>query len=146
LQAIHENSPIEGTDMPLLIDTGAYITVLNRGTARTCGFDKLPKKPAYIRGFSGKEPADLVYIQGLRILDKIMTNVSVLIPHAMNSIDPDTKTKRPFQEVLGLNVLEYFDYFISSSKDKLYMKWNPKPRPYNKALACGEIYTIKPGF
>ena len=144
LQALYENSPAMGEEVNFILDTGAYLTVLNRGTAITCGYDKLPKKTTYIRGYSGKEPADLVYIQGLKILGKVMTHVAVLIPHSLYSADPETGEKRQFQEVLGLNVLEYFNYFIDTENDMLHMKWNPTPKPYSKALACGEIYTVQP--
>ena len=143
LQTIHENSHTRGNDVRLIIDTGAHLTVLNRSTAIRRGFDKLPKRTTFIHGFSGKEPADLVYIQGLIILGKIITHVPVLIPHAMYSTDPTTGEKRQFQEVLGLNVLEYFNYFVCTEGDKLYMQWNPAPRPYDKALACGEIFTTQ---
>ena len=143
LQAIHEKSLAEGTDISLIVDTGAHLTVLSRRTAILCGFDKLPKKTTFIHGYSGKEPADLVYIQGLKVLGKVMTNVPVFIPHAMYSIDPDTKEQRQFQEILGLNVLEYFNYYVCTEEDKLYIKWIPTPRPYDKKLACGEIYTVQ---
>ncbi|MCL2203175.1 MAG: retropepsin-like domain-containing protein [Defluviitaleaceae bacterium] len=146
LQTIHESSPVDGTDLQLIIDTGAHLTVLSRATAIMRGFHKLPKIPTFIHGYSGKEPADFVYIQGFKILGKVITHVPVLIPHALHSIDPETKEKRQFQEVLGLNVLEYFNYYVCTEEDKLYMKWNPAPRPHNDKLACGEIYTVQGGL
>jgi len=80
------------------------------------------------------EPADVVRIPGLKILNKLVTDVPVLIPHR----------KYLTQEVLGLNVLEYFNYYVDTENTRLYMKLNPSPNSYDPMVACGKIFTITP--
>ena len=53
VQAIHEGSASEGTDIKFILDTGAYMTVISRGTAIQCGFDRLPKTEVTLYGFGG---------------------------------------------------------------------------------------------
>ncbi len=112
-----------------ILDTGAYITVISRRTAIKYKYDILPKDRVNLHGFTGNELADLVEIPALKIMDKVMTNVKVLIPVDININ----------QEVLGLNVLEYFNYYIDTKNDKIYFKENDNPRPII-GLACGRIY------
>jgi hypothetical protein len=69
----------------------------------------------------------------LKIIDTLLTDVPVLIPH-----NKDLK-----QNIVGLNVLEYFDYYIDTGNDRLYLNLNPNPRPYDPALACGNIFTLQ---
>ena len=132
LRAVHEGGSLEGTRINFILDTGAYITVISRKTAILCGFDKLQRIPAEIRGFTGGAMADFVIIPSLRILNSLITDVPVLIPHDAESD----------HEVLGLNVLEYFNYYIDTENDMMYLEINPSPRPYNIALACGQIFTV----
>ena len=75
----HEKSPNKGRPLNLILDTGAYITVLSRRTAILCGYNKLPLKTITLNGFGGNgEPADVVRIPGLRLLDKLVTDVPVI--------------------------------------------------------------------
>jgi len=134
VRAFYKGNEDQGRRLNLILDTGAYITVISRRTAIYCGFDKLPSKVVTINGFGGNgETADAVRIPGLRILDKLITDVPVLIPHR----------KDLTQEVLGLNVLEYFNYYIDTENSRLYMKLNQNPMPYDEMVACGEIYTME---
>ena len=129
----HEGATDEGSLVNFILDTGAYLTVVSRRTAMRCGFDKLPSTEVTINGFGGDgEPADVVRIPGLRILNRLITDVPVLIPHR----------KDLTQEVLGLNVLEYFNYYVDTENDRIYMKINPNPKPYDLMVACGEIFTM----
>ena len=134
-QLFHEGAVDDGSLVNFILDTGAYLTVLSRRTAMRCGFDKLPSKEVIINGFGGDgEPADVVRIPGLKILDKLVTDVPVLVPHRMDLT----------QEVLGLNVLEYFNYYVDTENIRLYMKLNPTPNPYDPIVACREIFIISP--
>lgn len=134
-QLYYEGVSDDGSLVNFILDTGAYLTVLSRRTAIRCGYDKLPSTVVTINGFGGSgEPADVVRIPGLKILDKFVTDVPVLIPHG----------KDLTQEVLGLNVLEYFNYYVDTENTRLYMKLNPTPIPYDTMIACGKIFTIFP--
>jgi len=135
VRAVHRGGELEGTRINFIFDTGAFISVISRKTAVLCGFDKLPKKPAELRGFTGAEPADFVVIPGLRLLDNLITDVPVLIP----------KDSTSDHEVLGLNVLEYFKYYVDTENDRLYLCLNPNPKPYDGTLSCGQIFSVDAG-
>lgn len=143
LRAVYAGSPANGTKLDLILDTGAYMTVISRSTANRCGFDKLPKTTLSFTGFGGKVKADFVKIPGLLILGKLKTDVPVIIPHDYFHVDEDTGEKKPMQEVLGLNVLEYYNYFIDTENDKLYLQDNPSPRFYDPVLESGPAFTAK---
>ena len=57
----------------------------------------------------------------VRSLDKLHTGVPVLIPHDLFRIHEKTKEKKQMPEVLGLNVLEYYNYYIDTENDRLYL-------------------------
>lgn len=101
-----------------VFDTGAFLTVLTRSTATMLGFiDRFTVRPDIpLTGFSGGCRADLKEIPGLIIGGKRLTGVKVAVPH----IDTD-------MDILGLNVLEYFKYFIDTEKDEICFSANPKP-------------------
>jgi len=138
LRAIHENSPNEGTKIRFIFDTGAYLTVISRGTAIKCGFDKLPKTTTYLFGFGGGLDVDFVRIPGLMVLNKLISNVPVLIPH--DEYRKHKNEKKLIPDVLGLNVLEYYNYFVDTENGRLYLKENPTPRFYSSTLASGQTF------
>ena len=134
ISAIYAGSDIGGTDIDFILDTGAFMTVVSRDIAKEFGYDKLPKVSAKIKGYSGEVPADFVRIPGLKVLGPLLTDVPVLIPHS----------NEHKQNVFGLNVLEYFNYYIDTENDKLYLSNNPNPKPYREILACGDVFAIEP--
>jgi len=134
ISAIYAGGDIDGTELSFILDTGAFITVISRDIASRLGYDKLPKMPGKIKGYSGEASADFVRIPSLKVLDPFLTDVPVLIPHSR-----DLK-----QNILGLNVLEYFNYYIDTTNDKLYLSENLTPRHYNPILACGGVFPIYP--
>ncbi|MDR0221871.1 MAG: retroviral-like aspartic protease family protein [Lachnospiraceae bacterium] len=142
LHIVYEGSPVEGDKLKLILDTGAYITVISRGTAINCGFDKLPKKAASIFGFGGDIKADYVHIPGLLVSGKLHTNVPVMIPHKTHYTDVSTGETKQTPEVLGLNILEHYNYYIDTENDKLYLRDNPKPRFYAPELESGATFAI----
>ena len=111
LSIFYEGGPAEGRDIKFILDTGAYLSVISRGTALLYGLDKLPKKATSLFGFSGGISADFVRIPGIRILDEVRTDVPVLIPHDMYRFNPVTKENKRMPEILGLNILEYYNYY-----------------------------------
>ena len=140
LQILYSGSPAQGTDIKFILDTGAYMTVISRGTAIRRGFDNLPKAVTTLYGFGGGIEVDFVRIPGLKILDKLHTDVPVLIPHDLFRIHEKTKEKKQMPEVLGLNVLEYYNYYIDTENDRLYLSENPNPRFYSKNLASSQVF------
>jgi hypothetical protein len=140
VNTVYSGSPADGSKLKLVLDTGAYMTVISRGTAIECGFDKLPKKTTTLSGFGGSIAVDFVRIPGLLLLGKLRMDVPVLIPHDMFRTDPKTGRKKQMQEVLGLNVLEYYNYFVDTENDKLYLQENQNPRFLNDELASGQAF------
>ena len=61
-------------------------------------------------------------------------------------IDEKTGKPRQMQEVLGLNVLEYYNYFISTENDRLYLQENSNPRFYRQELASGQVFSASVDF
>ena len=141
VHTVYAGSPIEGAELKLILDTGAFMTVLSRGTAIKHGFDKLPKTRTSFTGFGGSVAVDYVRIPGLLILGKLHTDVPVLVPHEMYRVDKKTGTPKQMQEVLGLNVLEYYNYYIDSENDRLFLQENPNPKFYRAVLASGQAFT-----
>ena len=70
-------------------------------------------------------------------------DVPVLIPHNMYRTNPETGETKQMPEVLGLNILEYYNYYIDSENDKLYLRENPNPRFYTNSLASGKSFVIE---
>ncbi|MDR2599296.1 MAG: retroviral-like aspartic protease family protein [Oscillospiraceae bacterium] len=132
IRAVYTGSDVGGTDVDFILDTGAFMTVISRDIAKEFGYDKLPKVSAKIKGYSGEVSADFVRIPGLKVLEPLLTDVPVLIPHS----------NEHKLNVLGLNVLEYFNYYFDTENDKLYLCNNPNPRPYREILACGGVFII----
>ena len=142
IKAIYHGSSSEGTDIKFILDTGAFMTVISRGTAMRRGFDKLPKTATTLFGFGGGIDVDYVRVPGLRILDKLILDVPVLIPHDMYRTHPFTGEKKQMPEVLGLNVLNYYNYYIDSENNKLYLNENQSPIFLRPELESGQIFAL----
>ena len=140
LSILFEGGPVDGREVDFILDTGAYLSVISRGTAVRYRLDKLPKKTTSLFGFGGGISADFVLIPGFRILGKTRTDVPVLIPHDMYRINPETGEKKLLPDVLGLNLLEYYNYYIDTENDRIYLNDNPNPRFYSKELASGQSF------
>ena len=140
LSILFEGGPTDGREVDFILDTGAYLSVISRGTAVRCRLDKLPKKTTSLFGFGGGISADFVLIPGFRILGKTRTDVPVLIPHDMYRINPKTGEKKLLPDVLGLNLLEYYNYYIDTERDRIYLNENPYPRFYSTELASGQSF------
>ncbi|MDR2569778.1 MAG: retroviral-like aspartic protease family protein [Oscillospiraceae bacterium] len=117
-----------------VFDTGAYLTVLTKNTAERFGFNLLipVQKNIPLTGFAdSKCNGDLIEIPGILLGGKRLEDVRVAIPYI------DTE-----DDILGLNVLEHFNYLIDSKNDKIYFSDNPIYKP-PKELGCGKIYKVK---
>ena len=109
-----------------IFDTGAYLAVISPATATLLGFTDRFTIQAGIKlaGFSGECVADLKEIPGFIIGGKRLEGVKVAVPHV--EIDMD---------ILGLNVIEHFKYFIDTECDKIHFAENPKPDIPSQLLA-----------
>ena len=99
-----------------LLDTGAYVTVINKRTSLRLGFDKLTPevKDFPLTGLTGSIDASLIEVPGMIIGDRTLKGIKVAAPHE------DTKYC-----ILGLNVLEHFNYLVYSEHSKIYFNDNP---------------------
>jgi len=97
----------------LLIDTGAFITMLNKVTAEERGYPIVDVKGCAISGFSQQgllcdvRKIPVVIFCGFTIKD-----VFIATPHYDNVT---------VSEVLGMNVLENFDFGLSQTNDEIYL-------------------------
>lgn len=115
-----------------VFDTGAYITVLSRRTVALMGFEGkfTVEENVPLSGFAGKTLADIKEIPGFVIGGRRLEGVKVAVPH----IHTD-------ENILGLNVLEYFKYLIDTESDKIYFAQNLKPE-ISKPLQARSIYKL----
>ncbi|MCL2198271.1 MAG: retroviral-like aspartic protease family protein [Defluviitaleaceae bacterium] len=109
----YANTPVD-----FVFDTGAFLTVITRDAAARLGFHNrfTVQENITLSGFSGECLADLKEIPGFTIGGRKLTGVKVAVPHI------ETNTS-----ILGLNVIEYFKYFIDTEHDKIYFAENPMP-------------------
>jgi len=119
-----------------VFDTGAYLTVITKVTALVFGYNRITpiQKNIPLNGFAGSATGDLKEIPGLVIGGRLLKGVKVAIPHI------DTK-----DNILGLNVIEHFNYLIDSSKGKIYFAENLDYK-IPQELKCVFINLLTPGF
>jgi predicted aspartyl protease len=115
-----------------VFDTGAFLTVITRKTAENFEFlDRFTvQKDVSLTGFSGQCLADIKEIPGFVIGGKKLVGVKVAVPHTDTGVD-----------LLGLNVLEHFKYFIDTENDKVHFAENPSPNIPNE-LKAKNVYAL----
>ena len=101
-----------------IFDTGAFLTVLTQESATRLGFVNsfTVQKDVQLSGFTGACLADLKEIPGFIIGGRKLEGVKVAVPHIYTEAN-----------ILGLNVIEHFKYFIDTENDKVYFAENSKP-------------------
>ena len=133
-------SGTEISSVDLVFDTGAYITVFSRPTAKKIGLPLGTGKPAVLRGFCNEHDivaGELIEIPCMMLGKHFVYDAKAVVP--LDDIE--------IVEVLGENVFEYFNYVIDHEKDVIYFQKNPTPKPYvNHAkgidLSCGKVLPI----
>ena len=115
-----------------IFDTGAYITVVTKNTAMRLGFIDSYTVEANVplSGFSGECLADIKNVPGFVVGGRRLEGVKVAVPHMATDMN-----------ILGLNVLEHFKYFIDTESNKIYFAQNPAPDIPDK-LRCSKIYML----
>ena len=107
----NKNQPIGQVD--LLIDTGAFLTMLSKATAEENGYPITKPQGCRISGFSQKDLlCDLRKIPVVIFCGYTIKDVIVATPHDDNA---------SVSEVLGMNVLENFDFGFNLSKREIYL-------------------------
>ena len=123
--------------VPLIFDTGAYITVLTRMSARRIGLSMTGLYSANLTGFNrvrGSDKAEIVIAPKIEIGRFIVEDVQILVP--LDDIE--------VAEVIGENVFECFSYTVDHDLDRVYFAKNPNPKPYKNTdsgtdLSCGRV-------
>ena len=101
------------TEVDLLIDTGAFITMMNKNTADTNGYPITDVKGCAISGFSQKDLlCDLRKISVVVFCGFTIKDVIIATPHYDNVM---------VSEVLGMNILENFDIGLEQTKGEIYL-------------------------
>jgi hypothetical protein len=125
------------TRVSFIFDTGAYITVLSQKLARQIGLPLKGNYTANLTGFNkerGSDMAEIVIAPKIEIGRIIIESVKILVP--LDDI--------AVPEVIGENILEYFNYAVDHDIDNIYFAKNPNPKPYinNEKgidLSCGRV-------
>jgi len=130
--AFYGNDDFSNYVINFIFDTGAYITVLSRKTIIRMGLDEkfTVEKNTPLSGFAGKTLVDIKEIPGFVIGGRRLEGVKVAVPH----INTD-------ENILGLNVLEYFKYFVDTENDKIYFAQNLNP-DIHEPLQAKRIYKL----
>lgn len=134
--AVYAND-VNISKIDLVFDTGAYITVVSRETARKARLPLGMGIPAKLQGFSNEQApiaGELIEVPRIMLGKHFVYDVKVAVPLEDIAV----------AEVLGENVLEYFNYTVDHEKDVIYFKKNPKPKPYINVdkgidLSCGKV-------
>ena len=115
-----------------MVDTGAYLTVINISTAIELGHEAWRTLNASIplTGFTGSTTASLKELPKLVIGDRSGLGVKVAIPHELTK-----------HNILGMNVLEHFKFFVDTENMYMYFADNPVYK-LPEDLKCTEILDI----
>ena len=128
-------------DISFVMDTGAYITVLDRKRAQWIGLPLTGNYTANFTGFNvdrGSDEAEIVIVPKFEIGKFIVEDVPAIVPTGDIEVP----------NVIGANILEYFIYTMDHDKDRIYFAKNPNPKPYiDKSkdidLSCGRVLLQK---
>jgi clan AA aspartic protease (TIGR02281 family) len=120
-----------------MLDTGAFLTVITLQTARLLGYDQLTPVSSNIilSGYAGEIKADLLEIPGLVIGGRILEGTKVAVPKESE------RHEIKGMNILGLNVLEYFNYLVDSTNCKIYFAKNEKYK-IPKEFECVNIRSV----
>jgi hypothetical protein len=119
-------------------DPGAVITTMTLETAKKLKYNLLPVKRTttlggFVPGISVK--VDYKVIPGILIAGFRLSKITIAIP---NPNDPSANKIR--SNLLGQNILEYFNYYLDTENDKIYFAKNPKPKPISEDTKCGVVF------
>jgi len=117
--------------LELLLDTGAFITLISKDTAEEYGFKIKEECGCAISGFSEKSlMCDLREIPNVVFCGFTISNVIVATPH-----DDGVKVA----EILGMNLLENFDFGFNLTQQKIFLNKRPTFESNKPKYKVGEI-------
>ena len=118
-----------------IFDTGAMMTMIPVSLANQFKYNTLPTLCTTV--FGGVVPeacitVDFKRIPGLKIAKIYIEEVVVAIPS-----NPNEEAYHKFGiNILGQNVLEYFNYYTDTANDRIYFQENPSPKPISQYTTC----------
>lgn len=119
--------------LPLVFDTGAFITLIEKDKADEYGYKIYKEKACVIAGFSEKGLlCDLRKIPAAVFCNHKIENVIIATPH----------TATPVTEVLGINILENFCFAVDFSTKEIYTKVRKNFTSQKPRYKCGAVSTI----
>ena len=123
------NKPIS-----LIVDTGAFVTIINKETANRYKLDLLPIKlrDHPLGGFAGSTKVDLVEVPQIIIGNRTISDVVVAIPQIETT-----------QNILGLNILEYFKFYVDTDENYIYFQ-DSDTYKIEDIYRCGEVLSLTP--
>jgi hypothetical protein len=127
-----------------MYDTGAWLTVLSRKYYETYKLNALKRMPFSMGGYgagedaSRKIPGFMYQIPALKIGNRLLTEVWAFTPASYEISE----------NILGCNVIEYFNPYQDNSNDYIYFFDNLTPRPYvheisGFSLKCGGSFSFE---
>ena len=116
-----------------MVDTGAYLTVINNFTANELEHTlwKSITTSIPLAGFAGSTTATLKEMPKIVIGDRTLIGAKVAIPH------DDTK-----QNILGMNILEHFAFFMDTDNMYMYFVDNQNYK-LPEELKCLDVLSIR---
>ncbi|MCL1885101.1 MAG: retropepsin-like domain-containing protein [Defluviitaleaceae bacterium] len=121
--------PIE--QLNIILDTGAFMTLLDKDAAISSGYEIIEERGCIISGFSEKGlVCDLRKIPTLVFAGFKIKDVIIATPH-----EDDIGAA----EVLGMNILENFNFHIDIETEEIYLNKRGAFTSQKPRYACGEI-------
>jgi len=115
----------------LICDTGAFITIIGKERAEASGYPIIESKGCIISGFSEKGLiCDLRKISCAIFCGFEIKDVIIATPHE-NGVR--------ISEVLGMNVLENFNFGFNLTEKKIYLNKRESFESFKPKYKCGEI-------
>jgi len=124
-------------DAKFLFDTGSVLSTISSITAKKAGILLTGKTDVRIGGFNmdqEKTAGEIVTVPFIYMANFLIYDVQFFVAPPGAQI----------AEVLGNNVLTYFNYTVSNHAKRIYFAKNPQPTPYAN-YGCGQVLMIDEG-
>jgi len=129
-----DDTAIPAKQFDLLFDTGAFITLIRKDRALEHGYKIVEEKACAISGFSEKGLlCDLRRIPTAVFCGFRLDDILVATPH-----DDGVKVV----EVLGMNIIENFDFGFSLSKNEIHLNVRRGFVSQKPKYQCGKVSVV----